>query len=108
MALPKDLAYGRCSAVGPRNVFLYHSDPACGSGRVKGRIEPSDAQARPESLRAFSVYMNSRHALLHVRKGLIVAARVSRVLHIDLQCAYLLCEHGRSGTATHNSRQNGT
>ena len=52
--------------------------------------------------------MNSRHALLHVRKGLIVAARVSRVLHIDLQCAYLLCEHGRSGTATHNSRQNGT
>ena len=41
-------------------------------------------------------------------RALLLQPRVSRVLHIDLQCAYLLCEHGRSGTATHNSRQNGT
>lgn len=85
MALPKDLAYGRCAAVGPRNVFLYHSDPACGTGRVKGRIETSDAQAPPNPCELLACILHIRHALLHVRKGHIVAARVSRILHIDLQ-----------------------
>ena len=61
MALPKDLAYGRCSAVGPRNVFLYHSAHLTYSQAHRGSLH---AYLLTSSLSSLTHKLTGAHCML--------------------------------------------